>query len=93
MVRLGISRAAMFAEPTVTKIEKMVCLVHGNSGQWSVVSVQISEGGGQTLFLVLLTTDHWTLTTTPPLSTSGECHGSKPARSTATAQMPGDRFA
>ena len=49
MVRLGIGGAAMFAEPTVTKIEEMVCLVHGNSSQWSVVSVQISEGGGQTL--------------------------------------------
>ena len=26
---LGVSRTAVFAEPTITEIEKVVCLVHG----------------------------------------------------------------
>ena len=28
MLRLGVGGAAMFAEPAVTKIEEMVCLIH-----------------------------------------------------------------
>jgi hypothetical protein len=29
LLRVGIGGTAMFAEPTVTEIEEMVCLVHG----------------------------------------------------------------
>jgi len=43
---LGIRRAAVFAEPAVTKIEEVVRLVQGDryeiSGQWPVISGQIS---------------------------------------------------
>jgi hypothetical protein len=28
VLRLGVGGAAMFAEPAVTKIEEMVCLIH-----------------------------------------------------------------
>jgi hypothetical protein len=36
---LGILRAAMFAEPTIAEIEKVICLVHKMTagGQWSDV--------------------------------------------------------
>jgi hypothetical protein len=47
MRRFGIRGAAMFAEPTITEVEEVVRLVHGNGGQWPVVSGQISKVGGQ----------------------------------------------
>ena len=36
MVRgFGVSAAAMFAEPTITEIEKVICLIHRNTSQKS----------------------------------------------------------
>jgi hypothetical protein len=40
MHRFGIGGAAMFAEPAVTEIEEMVCLVQGNRNQETVDSSQ-----------------------------------------------------
>jgi len=39
MVPFSIFRAAMFAEPTVTKIEEVVRLVHGSRTDIPVLSV------------------------------------------------------
>jgi hypothetical protein len=54
MLRFGVGSAAMFAEPTITEIEKVVCLIHGGQrpkargrGQRSEVRGQRPEARGQ----------------------------------------------
>jgi len=58
MLCLGVGGAAMFAEPAVTEIEEMICLVHGRTvgDQWPVLRGRNSWSNRPTL--CTLTTGH-----------------------------------